>query len=337
MELSEATHKMQAYIELFPSNLKEAHRIGSESIKSFNTKNINSVLIVGLGGSGIGGRICKDLVYDNCKVPINIINNYDIPSYVNEQSLVIAVSYSGNTEETLNAYHQAKTAGANITVISSGGKISDLARENGNNLITIPGGQPPRTSFGFNAPQLIFILESYGLLNQNFSNGLISASEFLVKEKQSIHALAKKSATHLLGKTPVIYTPSNLEGIGIRLRQQINENAKLLCWHHVLPEMNHNELVGWAIPNHEIAVIFLTSEDDHPKTEIRRSLTKEIIETKTNSILELRALGSTKIERAYYLIHLGDWISFYLAEALKVDPIEISVIDYLKSQLADRE
>ena len=136
---------------------------------------------------------------------------------------------------------------------------------------------------------------------------------------------------------PVIYTPANLEGIGIRLRQQINENAKLLCWHHVLPEMNHNELVGWALPNDQIAVIFLMSEDDHPKTEIRRSLTREIIHTKTNTILELQAQGSTKIERAYYLIHLGDWMSFYLAETLQVDPIEISVIDFLKSQLAERE
>lgn len=332
--MKEEIARMQAYIEKFPSDMKEAFEIGSKAVKSFDTKKVDRVLIIGLGGSGIGGRICQNLVFDSCSTPISLVNNYDLPAWVNSTTLVIAVSYSGNTEETLNAYNQATEKGCQIACITSGGSLAEKAKIDGANIVLIPGGQPPRTSFGYNASQLFFILEAYGLLSQNFSGMLKPVAEILEQKSESIRTKASQIAKGLADKLPVVYAPSNLEGVAIRLRQQINENAKMLCWHHVLPEMNHNELVGWADEHLNIGVIFLYSDRDHPKVETRRKLTRDILKKKVNACFEIQAQGDTAMEQAYYLIHLGDWISFYLAEIRDVDPIEIDVIDYLKSELA---
>jgi len=325
---------MQAYIEKFPSDMEDAFDMGSKAIKSFQIKSIENVLIVGLGGSGIGGRICQNLVFDSCSAPITLINSYNIPSWVSSTTLLIAVSYSGNTEETVNAYKQGRDKGCQLVCITSGGSLAEMARSDRANLIEIPGGQPPRTSYGYNASQLFFILEAYGLLNENYSDNLKDVAEGLIRQRDAIKSKAKDVAKSLSGKLPVIYAPTNLEGVAIRLRQQINENAKMLCWHHVLPEMNHNELVGWANDHENIAVVFLHSDGDHPKVETRRQLTRDILKGKTNTLIELKAIGSSSLEQAYYLIHLGDWISLYLAELENADPIEIDVIDYLKSELA---
>lgn len=332
--MKEEIARMQAYIEKFPSDMKEAFEIGSKAVKEFDTKKVDRVLIVGLGGSGIGGRICQNLVFDSCSTPISLVNNYDLPSWVNSTTLVIAVSYSGNTEETLNAYNQARDKGCQIACITSGGSLAAKAKADEVNMVLIPGGQPPRTSFGYNASQLFFILEAYGLLKEKLSELLEPIAEILEQKSESIRTMAREVAEGISDKLPVIYAPSNLEGVAIRLRQQINENAKMLCWHHVLPEMNHNELVGWADEHKNIGVLFLYSDRDHPKVETRRKLTRDILKKKVSTCYEIQAEGNTVMEQAYYLIHLGDWISFYMAEIKGVDPIEIDVIDYLKSELA---
>jgi len=332
--MKEEIAQMQSYIDKFPSDMKEAFDIGSKAVEAFNTQKVDSVLIVGLGGSGIGGRICQNLVFSYCSAPIEILNSYDIPAWVNSHTLLVAVSYSGNTEETLNAYKQARKKGCQIACISSGGSLTEMAKQDGVNIIEIPGGQPPRTSFGYNASQLFFILESYKLLSESFSAELKNVAEGLIEKKNLIKSRAKNVAEGLQGSLPVIYAPSNLEGVAIRMRQQINENAKMLCWHHVLPEMNHNELVGWADNHDNIAVVFLYSDLDHPKVEIRRKLTRDILKPKVKNLFEIKAEGKTLLEQSYYLIHLGDWVSYYLAEIGDVDPIEINVIDTLKSELA---
>lgn len=332
--MKEKIASMQSYIEKFPSDMKEAFQIGSLASKSFHTSKVENVLVVGLGGSGIGARICQNMVFNTCSVPISILNNYDIPSWVDDKTLLIAVSYSGNTEETLNAFQQAKLKGGQLACITSGGKLSDMARSSGANIIEIPGGQPPRTSYGYNASQLFFILEAYGLLTETYSDKLLQVSDWLLSIQDDIKFKAKEIAKGLIDTLPIIYAPSNLEGVAIRLRQQINENAKMLCWHHVLPEMNHNELVGWADMHANLGVLFLYSDGDHEKVEIRRKLTRNILMSKCKEIFEVKAKGNNVMEQTYYLIHLGDWISFYMAEMRNVDPIEIDIIDHLKSELA---
>ena len=145
---------------------------------------------------------------------------------------------------------------------------------------------------------------------------------------------AKEVANQLHGKIPIIYTTDRMESVAVRLRQQINENSKMLCWHHVIPEMNHNELVGWRIKDDKLAVLYMRNNDDFKRNQVRIDINKEIISKYSSNIIEVHSKGSSLVERAMYFVHLGDWISWYLSEMRGVDAIEVDVIDYLKSELS---
>ena len=334
MPASKALSQMETYIEQFPQNIIEALEIGSNAILRFRSKDVDNVVVAGLGGSGIGGKIISQLVWDKCPVPITLVNDYRVPYWVNERTLFVATSYSGNTEETLSALSEAIQSGAQIAAITSGGSLMMLCEERNYNFIKIPSGQPPRTSFGYNSVQQFFVLQAYGLIDAYFIDELKDAAEMLKKEQSGMRAEASAIANKIANTTPVIYAETRSEGLAVRLRQQINENAKMLCWHHVLPEMNHNELVGWAGGNNTYSALFIHTPEDNPGTVQRMKLSKDIIGKYTDKIIDLKPKGNSRIARAYYLIHLSDWISYYLAAELSVDPLEIKVIDYLKGELA---
>ncbi len=336
MNTSAELEQMKNYIKAFPQNMRDALDVGSRSILSFTTLPVDKVVIAGLGGSGIGGKIVSQLVWDSCSAPIELVNDYRCPGWVDSRTLFIAVSYSGNTEETLAALSEAIQKGAQISCITAGGSLKDLAWERKYNIIEIPGGQPPRTSFGYNATQLFFILFAYHLIPTGFADDLALAANLLDEEGGLITTEAAAIANKIVNCVPVIYAETRNEGIAQRLRQQINENAKMLCWHHVLPEMNHNELVGWAGGDDSYAVLMLHSPEDEAGTVKRMELTKNIIEGKTKTYIDLNPRGGSRIERAYYLIHLGDWISYFMAAEKGVNPIEIDVIDQFKSALAQK-
>ena len=157
----------------------------------------------------------------------------------------------------------------------------------------------------------------------------------LSNEKSAIQAEAKQIATFLFGKVGVIYSGPNYEAVAVRARQQFNENSKYLCWHHVIPEMNHNELVGWSGGDERFAVLFLNTRDLNPRKQLRYAITKDVIAKKAAGVMELTPNGNTQIQRSFYLIHLVDWASFYLSEMNKADIMDIKVIDYLKNELAN--
>lgn len=334
MAISTALEEMENYIVQFPENMIEAIEIGTKAIKNFKTAEVDNVVIVGLGGSGIGGKIISQLVWDKCTVPVTLVNDYRIPAWVNERTLFVATSYSGNTEETLSALGEAIQSNAQIAAITAGGKLKQLCWERNYNCIEIPAGQPPRTSFGYNSVQQFFMLQAYGLIDGYFIDELQEAARLLKKDIGIIRTEAAAIANKIADTTPVIYAETRSEGLAVRLRQQINENAKMLCWHHALPEMNHNELVGWAGGSNNFSALFIHTPEDHPGTVTRMELSKEIIGRYTDKVIDLKPKGNSRIARAYYLIHLGDWISYYLAMEREVDPLEIEVIDYLKGELA---
>ena len=135
-------------------------------------------------------------------------------------------------------------------------------------------------------------------------------------------------------KTAVIYTAHGFEGVGVRFRQQINENSKMLCWHHVIPEMNHNELLGWRTNTDNLAVVYFRNKCDYGRNQFRIDINKEVIAKYTNNITEVWSEGDTSLQNTLYHIHLGDWVSWYLSVKNNVDAIEIDVINYLKGELA---
>ncbi|MCI5058657.1 MAG: bifunctional phosphoglucose/phosphomannose isomerase [Flavobacteriales bacterium] len=324
---------MKNFIEEFPSMLENSLRIAKES-KLDTSKEIRNILITGLGGSGIGGTIVSQLVSDHCKVPIVVNKGYFAPSFVNEYTLVIVSSYSGNTEETLNAMEIAQKKGAQFACISSGGKVLDIAKSQNYNYIEIPGGYPPRAAFPYSFVQLFNILDQYGLIESGQLLNIESGLSLIRREMDNIKSKAFDLAKQLEGKLPIIYAETNYEGVAVRWRQQINENAKTLCWHHAIPEMNHNELVGWKDQNENLAVVILRTEDEFYRNSKRIEINKSIIENYTSTLVDIVALGNSRIERAVYLIYFGDWVSWYLSDNKKVDSIEVKVIDYLKSELS---
>lgn len=325
---------MKELIASFPEQLEEALSIfKSAQLKPLKNK-ANNILISGLGGSGIGGSIVAEIAQTSVKVPILIVKDYSLPAWVNEHTLVIISSYSGNTEETLQVMESAIAANAMLICITSGGKVLELAQENEFNYIQIPGGNPPRACLGYSFTQLCGILDFYG-----FSNGFIASIEkgeqLLKTERNHIKQQAEALAKSIAFSTPVIYTTSGFEGIAIRFRQQLNENAKMLCWHHVVPEMNHNELVGWVDKSPKIAALFLHNSTDYYRTAKRMDICKEIISQIAGKTLEIHSKGTDSIEQMLYWIHLGDWISWFVSVERNVDAMEINVINRLKGELAD--
>src|SRR5690606_24788271 len=196
----------------------------------------------GLGGSGIGGTVASQIVANDANIPIIVNKDYKIPAFVNENTLVICSSYSGNTEETLEMLALAEAKGAEIACVTSGGKLEEIAKGKGYNLITIPSGHPPRAAFGFSLPPLFKLLHHYHVINNSFAEDFSKSIVNIDNNETFIKDEAKVLTEKLFGKIPVIYSDASFEGVSVRFRQQINENSKMLCWHHVIPEMNHNEL-----------------------------------------------------------------------------------------------
>jgi glucose/mannose-6-phosphate isomerase len=326
---------MDKLITAFPQNLLDALEIAAASSIRMPAKEIRSIVICGMGGSGIGGKIVSQWVQDDLKVPIYILNDYSLPAFVGEHSLVIGSSYSGNTEETLEGIHEAHKRGAHIIGICSGGDLKEFCIENGFDCVIVPGGNPPRTQLAFSMVQLLNILVKLRLINASVLDEIQKSYELIKNELSTIYSDAERLAEFLQGKVGIIYSGPKYEGVAIRARQQFNENSKLLCWHHVIPEMNHNELVGWGGGDDRFAVVFLNTGDLIPRNQKRYNITKDLVSKKCSSVMEVCAVGDTRIQRSIYLIHLVDWASFYLSGLHQVDPMDISVIDFLKDELAN--
>jgi glucose/mannose-6-phosphate isomerase len=326
---------MTELIDGFPAQVKKALEIGRAATLTKSTVGIQNILISGLGGSGIGGTIAAELVASKCTLPITVNKEYFIPAFVGENTLVIISSYSGNTEETLQALDLAYNKGAKIVCVTSGGKIAAFAKEKGIDLIEIPGGMPPRSCLGYSLTQLFFVLAFNGFIDNYFEAELANAVSLLENQSDSIREKAMAIARQLNGKQPVIYATPGYEGVAVRFRQQLNENSKILCWHHVIPEMNHNELVGWRDVNDGMAAIFLRNKEEYFRNTHRIEYSREVITRCTGTIIDIWAEGTSDIEKAMYLVHLTDYISDYLAALRNHDAVEVNIITGLKGMLED--
>lgn len=322
-------------IARFPAQLEEALNIAQNITLKKHNAPFRSVFISGLGGSGIGGGFVQDFVRGVCKLPVVVSKGYQAPNWINKHTLAICSSYSGNTEETISTFEQLLGTGAKIVVIASGGKLIDLAKKHGLDYVQVPGGwSSPRACMGYSIVAQLGILRAAKLIPGKLFNNIAAAQKLLSRDQAAIQKHARKIAGFLHGKTPVLYVADHMEAVAVRWRQQINENAKMLCWHHTVPEMNHNELVGWRDQRPDVAVIWLRNRDDFQRTSVRIDINKEIVQHYTQTSIELWSKGKSLIEKAFYFVHLGDWVSVYLAELRQVDPIEIKVIDFLKGELA---
>lgn len=325
---------MDKLIAQFPKQIADALEIAKEAhLSTLKDKSFKNVVICGMGGSGIGGKMVSQWFLSQSNVPVTLVQSYSLPGFVNNESLVIGSSYSGNTEETMTVIREAHKAGATIVGVSSGGDMVRFCKDSGSDFIKVPGGNPPRSMLAFSVIQLVKILSSSGVISKEALHQIDHCRHLLNGELFSIKQEAKKLAAHIYKKQCVLYGSTELESVVVRARQQINENSKQLCCHHVIPEMNHNELVGWGGGTNDMAVVFFVSQFMGERNKLRFNLSREIISTKTEYILSIEGKGKTPIEESFYFIHIIDWASFYLAELNGVDPLEIHVIDHLKDSL----
>lgn len=324
---------MKTLIQDFSKHLADALIIGKNTPLKPNTKTFKNVLITGMGGSGIGGTVVSQLATDVC-IPLAVNNTYDLPSWVNKDTLVLGSTYSGNTEETISVIEAAIAKGAEVAFVTSGGRAGELAKEHQLNQIVLTGGNPPRSQFAYSVVSQMFLLNHYGVTSFDIPKEIQTTIELLDNEEETTISESKIIAEEIAGTMPIIYCAAGYDGVATRFRQQLNENSKMLCWHHVIPEMNHNELVGWAGGNDNMSVIILRNEDDSIKNQQRIEINKNIISRHTSQIFEIWSKGESKIARTFFHVHFEDWVSMHLSEINNVDVMEIDSINFLKSELA---
>jgi len=330
---------MRSLLEDFPEQVAAGVR-AAESVPLQVPGDIRAVVVTGLGGSAIGGDLARAIGEPDLRCPMAVNRTYGLPGFVDASTLVLACSYSGNTEETLSAYEQARRAGARILCITSGGKLEARAKQEGHTVLSLPGGLPPRAALGHSLVALLAALQAAGVLpdlSGSFREtiGMLRGlrGRYRAETPAALNP-AKRIAGSLAGKIAAVYGSAGiLEAAAYRWRSQIAENAKNLASHHALPEMNHNELVGWVHPGdvlRHVGVVLLRDRLDHPQIQRRFELTREILTKKAGSLQEVWSEGESALARVLSVIYLGDYVSLYLAFLNKVDPTPVSAIDTLK-------
>jgi glucose/mannose-6-phosphate isomerase len=269
------------------------------------------------------------------KVPLSLNQSYDIPAWVGRNTLVICCSYSGNTEETLSALSLIQKTEAEIAIVTSGGRLMDIAKENEYNCIEIPGGRPPRSALSFSLPQIVALATHYNLIS-GFSEKLEKIPAFLEDHQEGILSILNdEMISRLVNKVVVMYADDIYHPVLERAKQQINENSKALAYCSVAPEMTHNEIVGWTSHHENVAVIGVHDDDSNYRTNHRLDYIKRIVEPYSASYSVIKPIGANVVEKYYYLIHLFDWVSVLIAEKRGIDPVEVDVITALKEELKD--
>ncbi len=312
----------------------------------------DKILYLGMGGSAIGGDMVRVWCERSAAVPMAVQRDYNIPGWVDERTLVLAASYSGNTEETLSAAELAAASGAQLAAITSGGELARQAAAQGWQLLQIPDGFQPRAAIGYSLAAICRILVAYEVLPQTLLGELGRAAKLMGSESARWSTagsanLALATAELIADRQVIIYgTSGTTEALALRMRSQLAENGNLLAGHHLLPELNHNEIVGLndrLASDDGLVVVWLADTDDHPRVALRRQLTAELTGLrKVGETLPgprevvLSGVGESLLERNLTLLNLIDWSSYYTALLRGQDPTAIDVLLALKDRLAPR-
>lgn len=329
---------MRKLIEGFTKQLAEAIKIGQSVDLVRPGSDIRNVLITGMGSSGTAANLVDSLTFGRIPIPITVSKGYNIPQFVGPHTLFIACSYSGETEETLACIHKAMLKRAHIICVSSGGKMLHLAKEYNLFYMQVPAGESSaRAMIGYMIVSLLYALYHTNLIGAAFIKETENAIEYLNRGEKAIQAEAELIAKRLKGRLPIIYCDERLRAMATRFQQQLNENAKSLCHVNTFPEMNHNELEGWRYPEGLFAqsqVVYLYSDHDHERVEKRMELCREIFEKNSRHVIDIVAEGASLLEQYYYLIHLTDWISYFVSKENQVDPDPTETIQSVKTEMA---
>ena len=307
--------------------------------------NPSSIAVLGMGGSSIGGELLKDWLSDKLSIPIEICNDYRLPIHIKANSLVFAISYSGETEETLTAFIEAYKRKCRLFAITSGGHLRVFCEKLRIPYLLIPKGYAPRAALPYMFFPLAISIERLGLIF-HIKKEIDETIQILKEVSKENHAnkpfednLAKKLAFELYGTIPVIYGFRHYASVAHRWKTQINENSKLICYHYVFPELNHNEAVGWETSRRltkKFSIVLLRDLEEPPEIRERIEITKSIAFRKAGKLLEVKARGNSRLARMFSLLQLGDLVSVYLAILQRKDPTPVKTISKVKKELKKR-
>ncbi|MFH1542271.1 MAG: bifunctional phosphoglucose/phosphomannose isomerase [bacterium] len=329
---------MLATVVALPDQLLQAYESAAE-IKLPKLKKFSQIIVCGMGGSAISGNIISNLLGN--RVLVN--RHYDLPDFVDAKTLVLALSYSGNTEETLSAVKQALKCQAQIVCVTSGGELKKIAAANELPVIPVPAGFQPRAALAFLLISALVALAKLGVV-KNLEKEVKESAALLktlgssylpetILKNNPVKQVAKK----IFGKIPVILaTSGTTEAAGLRLKTQLNENSKLTALFNVFPELNHNEIVNLAAlkkGEHNFALILLRDSADSERIKKRIEITKSLIGGQLGGITEIESQGASPLSRTLSLIYFGDLLSVYLAFLQEIDPTPVAVIERLKKEL----
>ena len=330
----------------FPNNLSDAIELSNNINLINNYNNISNIVIAGMGGSAIGGDVVSILEKSNINCPFIICRGYELPNWVNERTLVICSSYSGNTEETLAALEDGLKKKAQIIGITTGGELKVKLKALDKDVVLIPAGLQPRAALAFSFVPMIKILEKISIIRTNVNIWLEDAISTLrdcreIYGGESMENPTFELAQQVYKNIPIIYADNSTHGIAaVRLKGQLCENGKMLSYYNDLPELNHNEIVGWENNSDHfkhLFVLWLTDQSDNQRVKHRQEITQKILNEIGIDQFVIEMTGNSFQERFLHMINYGDWLSFWCAIAHCTDPSPVLKIDRLKQELMQRQ
>lgn len=331
-------------IRTFPDMWEEGWQIAENSRAFESVATPANILLCGMGGSSIGGALLASLAFASSSIPIALCRRYVVPSWAGSKTLAVCTSYSGNTEETLAAFDDAGRRGCARFCITSGGELARRAESDGVPFVLIPGGLPPRAALPYTLVpllQLASTLEILPITRDDINEATGTLKRLAGEYGDSTPNEATIVADYLTGRIPVIYSGSGLlAGVNLRWRGQIQENAKTPAFGNLYPELNHNEIEGWESSSDvlsRLAVVELATSEDPPQIRRRMDVTRRLLEPKAAGWYRFEPPGRSALARLLAAVHLGDWVSYYLAQNLDVDPMPVALIDALKDALSAGE
>lgn len=332
---------MLGRIKELPAQLRDAWAITRKAQLPPQYGDVRNIVLAGMGGSAIGGDLAAALLLGELKVPMIVHRDYGQPGYVGRDTLVIASSYSGNTEETLSGLEDAKKRGAKILCVTTGGKIAAFAQANGLPLITFTYAAVPRATLGYSLGLVLGVLGRLGFV-PDVSADIEAGLADVAKLEERVHEGArtndaKKLAIALCGRVPFVFGAGAMAVMARRVKGQLNENSKSWAAFDAMPELNHNAVVGFAEPKiarEALAVLMLRSDHDNPRHQLRFDVTRELLDRASVAHHTLRFPGSSALSEVLQMIYFTDYVSFYLALLNGADPSPHTSIDYLKDRLA---
>jgi len=300
----------------------------------------SSIIVTGLGGSAISGDLIQNFLNDELNIPYSVNRNYSLPAFADENTLLIASSYSGNTEETVSVLNEAIKRNCKIVAISTGGKVGQIAKDHSIPVVNLQKGFQPRYSLGLSFFSLLKVLQQLEIIRDqtSFVNTIISNWKNKGEEFSKDDNYAFNIASELVGFIPIIYSSADqTSAAGYRFKSQINENSKLHAFHHSIPEYNHNEIIGWETQTEKqflVKVLNLIDKIYHPQIKKRFEITSELIRKTNTEIINIESTEDEFKVRLMEMVYLCDWISYYLGVLRGKDPSEIENINILKNRLA---